>query len=341
MLHPVRASAAILVFFVGLQPALAAVAPRVVTEPVRTDSDDPEIWVDPSDPARSLVLGTDKAADGALYAFDLRGRIVRRVGGLDIPNNVSIARGVRIGDAKVDLAIVTEAGAKRLRVFRMPDLAPLDGGGLPVLDGIRAPWGICIYRRPSDGATFVILSGVPGPPQNHLWQYRLEDNGRGRALLTKVREFGEFTGLEVEGMAVDDAAGYIYYSDERSGIRKYHADPDVPGADVELAEFGRTGFALDREGISIFPTGESTGYIIVSDQAGGKLRLFPREGSNGRRHDHPEIAAIDIAAVDSDGNDVTDAPLPGFPGGLVVAMSSDRTFQYYAWDDLVAAMGMP
>jgi hypothetical protein len=32
--------------------------------------------------------------------------------------------------------------------------------------------------------------------------------------------------------------------------------------------------------------------------------------------------------------------LPGFPGGLFVAMSADRTFHFYAWDDLAAAAGL-
>jgi len=34
---------------------------------------------------------------------------------------------------------------------------------------------------------------------------------------------------------------------------------------------------------------------------------------------------------------VTTVELSGFPGGLFVAMSTDRTFQFYAWDDIAAA----
>jgi 3-phytase len=37
---------------------------------------------------------------------------------------------------------------------------------------------------------------------------------------------------------------------------------------------------------------------------------------------------------------VTNVPLPGFPGGLFVAMSTDRTFHFYAWDDIAAAAGL-
>ena len=56
------------------KPSAESVKPRVVTVPVKHDSDDPAIWVDRKNPANSLVLGTDKDADGALYVFGLDGK---------------------------------------------------------------------------------------------------------------------------------------------------------------------------------------------------------------------------------------------------------------------------
>src|SRR5687767_12222997 len=96
-----------------------AVKPRVVTEPVRHDTDDPAIWVNSAEPAQSLVLGTDKDADGALYVFGLDGRIRHdlTVRGLSRPNNVDVAYGVMIGGKKTDIAVVTERYAHRLRIF--------------------------------------------------------------------------------------------------------------------------------------------------------------------------------------------------------------------------------
>ena len=38
------------------------------------------------------------------------------------------------------------------------------------------------------------------------------------------------------------------YSDERFGIRKWHADPNHPDAAKELAVLGRDGYQGDREG---------------------------------------------------------------------------------------------
>jgi myo-inositol-hexaphosphate 3-phosphohydrolase len=44
---------------------------------VKHDSDDPALWLNPADPAESLILGTDEDGYGALYAFDLDGRTVK------------------------------------------------------------------------------------------------------------------------------------------------------------------------------------------------------------------------------------------------------------------------
>ncbi|MCX6953687.1 MAG: phytase, partial [Verrucomicrobia bacterium] len=79
------------------EPAAGALKPRVVTEPTKHDTDDPAIWIHPTDRTKSLVVGTDKHSDGALYVYDLDGKIVHRVGGLKRPNNVDIAYGLPLG----------------------------------------------------------------------------------------------------------------------------------------------------------------------------------------------------------------------------------------------------
>ena len=39
----------------------------VITEKVKWDTDDPAILINKEDPANSLILGTDKDDDGAIY----------------------------------------------------------------------------------------------------------------------------------------------------------------------------------------------------------------------------------------------------------------------------------
>ncbi len=325
--------------------AESAIKPRVVTEPVRHDTDDPAIWINRADPAASLIIGTDKDIDGALYVFGLDGKIHhdKTVRGLSRPNNVDVAYGVQLGREKVDVAVVTERYANRLRVFRLPDMAPIDGGGIPVFERelARDCMGIALYTRPYDGALFAIVSrsDYQAPREGYLHQYRLIDDGNGILRGVFTRSFGTWSGKkEIEAIAVDNELGYVYCSDETFGIRKYHADPAAEDAEDELAVFGTDGFRRDHEGISIYPTGPGTGYIIVSDQQVNRFRIFKREGEPGRPHEHTFVKSVLLEARDSDGSDVTPVALgPLFPKGLFVAMSTDKTFHFYGWEDIAGA----
>jgi len=317
-----------------------AVQPVVITEPVTTDSDDPAIWIHPEEPSQSLVLGTDKG--GAIFVFDLDGKILpdRTISDQGRMNNIDVEYGMMLGGVATDIAAATDRNANLIRVFRLPDMTPIDNGGIEAFEGeeplLRRPMGIALYRRPTDGAVFAIVSRKTGPDGSYLWQYRLSDDGEGTVAGTKVRAFGAFRGTkEIEAVAVDDPLGYVYYSEEDVGVHKYLADPDAPGADQELALFGTEGFTQDREGISIYPVDDGTGYILVSDQQANTFRVFRREGEPGAPHDHRFITTVRVSTNESDGSEVTNVAIDDrFPSGLFVAMSDNRTFQFYSWEDV-------
>ncbi len=320
-------------------PAADALTPIVVTEKTAVDSDDPAIWVHPEDPAQSLILGTDKG--GSIFVFDLAGKIIpeKTVSGMGRMNNIDVAYGFPLGGETIDIALATDRNEEKIRAFRLPEMTPIDNGGIKTFVGEtddRRAMGLAIYTRPSDGAFFAIVSRKFGQSGTYLWQYRLEDAGDGTIKATKVRAFGEFVGgKEIEALAVDNELGYVYYSDETAGVHKYLADPDAPNADVELAFFGTEGFAQDQEGISIYKIDDGTGYILVSDQQANTFRVFPREGAPDDPHHHELIKVVRVSTNESDGSDVTNVVLDNrFPSGLFVAMSDDQTFHYYSWDDI-------
>lgn len=326
----------------ALAPVAAnAIQPRVVTAAVKHDTDDPAIWINPADPAKSLVVGTDKDTDGALFVYDLEGKTVQVVSSLKRPNNVDIGYGLSLQGRLTDIAVTTERERQRLRIFRLPDMAEVGRDDLIVFNGDRerAPMGIALYRRPRDGAMFAIVGGKSGPAEGYLGQYRLEDDGTGHVKMTLVRQFGKYSGRkEIEAIAVDAELGFIYYSDERFGVRKYAADPDAPDANRELALFATRGFAGDHEGISIYKLDATSGYILVSDQQANQFQIFPREGTPGHPHEHPLLRTVPVAAIESDGSEVTSLALgPKFPHGLFVAMSNGRVFHYYAWEDIAGS----
>jgi 3-phytase len=327
------------------------------TAPLSNDPDDPAIWVHPSDPSRSLIIGTMKVAApaGAIVVFGLDGQIRQVISGIDRPNNVDVEYGLQLAGRTVDIAVATERLSRQLRVFRVD---PVDGrlvnlGGISILQGQEgdagAPMGIGLYRRDRDGAIFAIVAPKTGPREGYLWQYRLFDAGAGRVGARFVRRFGNFSATtvreenEIEAVAVDDALGYVYYADEADGIHKWHADPDHPDAARELAHFARSGFRGDREGIAVYALPDGTGYIVCTDQLDedSEYHIYPREGAPGNPHDHSrEIAVLRGGADATDGLDVSSSALgPGLPNGVMIAMNSaPQNFLVFRWQEMATAV---
>ncbi|OGU60006.1 MAG: 3-phytase [Ignavibacteria bacterium RBG_13_36_8] len=330
------------------QPDCGTIKPIVVTDTVKWDTDDPAIWINPDDPTKSLIIGTDKESDGALYVFDLNGKIIEEkvVRNLKRPNNVDVEYGLILNGKSVDIAVATEREANKIRIYSLPEMKAVDNGGIEVFEGEeqRAPMGISLYKRPTDGAVFAIISRKEGPLEGYLWQYLLSDDGTGNVKGTKVRAFGLYSGVkEIESIAVDDQLGYVYYSDEQYGIRKYYVDPDVKDANKELGIIYVMDYLEDSEGISIYPVDDKTGYILVSDQSANRFRIYTREGTladpeeetPAQPHNHKLVKIVNASTNNSDGSEVTNMVLnEKFPGGFFVAMSDNKTFQYYSWKDI-------
>ncbi|MDV6169245.1 phytase [Flavobacterium sp. DG1-102-2] len=315
-----------------------AVRPAVVTDQTLHDTDDPAIWINPADASKSLVIGTDKDTDGALYMYDLQGKILKKSIPLLRPNNVDIAYGLMIDGKKTDIAVTTERLTNKIRIFSLPDLEPIDGGGIEVFTGEteRDPMGVALYTRPSDKAIFAIVGRKTGPAGTYLWQYQLS-GANGKVSAAVVRKFGQFSGKkEIEAIAVDNELGYIYYCDEQAGIRKYLADPAAKN-DTQLAFFGMKDFKADHEGIAIYKKDIKTGYILVSNQQANTFMVYAREGDNGNPDEYKLLAEVPTSTIECDGADVTNVNLGGkFKNGMFVAMSNGMTFHYYSWDDIQA-----
>jgi 3-phytase len=220
-------------------------------------------------------------------------------------------------------------------IFSMPNLEPIDNGGIDVFVGEteRDPMGIALFTRPSDGAIFAIVGRKFGPSGTYIWQYQLNDSSNGTVGAELVRKFGNFSGKkEIEAIAVDNELGFVYCSDEQVGIRKYYADP-AKKDNTELAIFGQKDFKSDHEGIAIYKSSATKGYILVSNQQANTFVVFAREGTNGNPNQHLKLAEVSTSTIECDGADATSVNLgPQFPKGMLVAMSNGMTFHYYNWE---------
>ncbi|MBS1827194.1 MAG: phytase [Acidobacteria bacterium] len=299
------------------------------TAPEPHQTDDPAIWLNPRHPSDGFILGTIKMAapDGAIAVYRLDGTRLMRIPNLDRPNNIDVAYGLKMGTRTIDIAVATERNKQRLRIFEiLPNSGIRDLAALPVFEGqsgpAAQPMGIALYKRPGDHAIFAIVSRKSGPSGSYLWQYRIEARN-GALSAAKVREFGQFSGSkEIEAIAVDHERGFVYYSDEGAGIRRYHADPAHPAAAKELALFAQSGWKGDREGLAVYKD-----YIIATDQQhpNSEFHVFSRDTLR-------ELGIFRLGAGATDGIDIAS-------NGLFVAMNDSRhNFLIAHWPTIAAAL---
>ncbi|MGO4919324.1 phytase [Maribacter spongiicola] len=308
---------------------LPKITPDVITEFTLNDTDDPAIWVNPKNPAESIVFGTDKKTNGAIYAFDLNGKIIqdKTIRDIQRPNNVDIEYGFQLNDSTVtDILVFTEREKQQIRMFSVPDMKPLDGGGFKVfedeeLEENRLPMGISLFKSPKDATVYAIVGRKTGPADGYLYQYALIADSLGVSS-NYFRKFGKFSGVkEIEAIAVDDENGFVYFSDEGVCIKKYHAEPSM--GNEEISCFGGEYFDEDIEGIAIASYTDGHGYLIVSNQQKGEFNIFDRETNT-------YITTVNLSTTETDGCEAVTVPLNDtFKNGLFVAMNDEKNFYFY------------
>lgn len=307
---------------------LTVIQPDVVTEKTLHDTDDPAIWIHPNDTSKSIVFGTDKETDGAIYAFNLDGKIIeeKTIRGLQRPNNVDLEYGFQLNDStKIDIIVFTERERQQIRLFSVPDMKPLDNGGFKVFEditevGANLPMGVALYKSPKTNAVYAIVGRKTGPKEGYLYQYELVSDSLG-IQSRLVRKFGKFSGKkEIEAIAIDDKKGIVYYSDEGSCIRMYHAEPSK--GDKEIDCFGGKYFKADIEGIAIAHYSNKS-FLIVSNQQAGTFNVFDLKTNTF-------IKELNLGTVGTDGCEVTTVALGNkFPNGLFVSMNDEMNFFFH------------
>ena len=186
---------------VSCEPDLPQMKPDLITESTLHDTDDPAIWVNKENTQQSIVFGTDKDTDGAIYAFDLEGKVIeeKTLRGMKRPNNVDVEYNVKINDSvTTDILMFTEREREQIRLFSVPDMKPLDQGGFKVFQEKREnewnlPMGISIFKSPKNDKTYAVVGRKNGPKTNYLHQFELVPAGD-HIEFKLVREFGNFSG---------------------------------------------------------------------------------------------------------------------------------------------------
>lgn len=294
------------------------------------DADECALWIHPKDKSLSVLIGNDKSSDGALHVWDMEGREIFKTKPLDQPVGVDVRTGFSLGESIVDIVVCGLRTTDELKVFLIdPRTRYLRDVTTP--SGIRtgfssATYGIALYKRLKDDTFFAFVSRKVS---FDIHQILLEDDMLGRIKGTFVRSFGEEDqeGF-VEGMIADDELGFLYCSDEKAAILKYHANPEMP--ERLLVRFAiREGIEGDREGLGLYKEAQDKGYLIMSSQKNSSFNIYDRNGDNAfvKRVKPQGVSKTDGIAVTS-----TAIP-PKFPHGLIVCHNDkEKNFVFYEWE---------
>lgn len=305
-------------------PNVLAVAetPAVQARTGDDAADDPAIWVNPTDPAKSTIIGTVKKY--GLEVYDLQGKLLHSYK-MGNPNNVDVRSSFTLANGStVDLAACSDRSTNEILVFNInpadASLALISGGRIK--SGLGEVYGICFYKSAKSNALYIFLNGKDGSVE----QYELLPFGENEVTGKLLRTLK--LGTQPEGMVADDQLGIVYFGEEDKGIWRVGAEPTSPSTPEFVLNSGaeNANIAYDIEGLCIYSTTDSTGYLIASSQGNNSYAIFERQGKNRYLGSFvmADGGAID-GTYDTDGIDVTASNLGGiFEKGVFVAQDGDN-----------------
>lgn len=295
-------------------PVPAAGETAAVGTAIRDAADDPEIWADPRNPARGVILGTDKQA--GLYVYDLAGGDLQFIPHGPL-NNVDLRDSFMSGGRDQVLVGASDRGRSAIAFFLLDrdSLKLTHWGQVPVK--VSEPYGFCMGRF--QGRTVAVMVGKAGD----IRQFDISDAG-GKPAGVLTRSFA--VGGQSEGCVIDDETGSLFIGEEAKGIWRYKLDPATGAARTQLAAAPSDVLKPDVEGLTLLRDGAKT-YLIASSQGDSAFAVWRVDGPDavysGRFSVVPGAGAD--AVTGTDGVAALGGPVGAFPQGLVVVQDNADT----------------
>ncbi|WP_017236952.1 phytase [Streptomyces sp. SS] len=311
-----------------------SVQPKAETTPLFDDeaggnanADDPAIWRNATDPGRSLVIATAK--QGGLRAYDLDARQVQSLPAPAGPsaddkpgrfNNVDLVHGLRLGGTHADVAVVSDRGNDRLRIYRIdrdkpggpltdvtaPGVRPVFSADQDEINEQQTAYGLATWTDRTTGRSYALVSqrnrtriallelvatstGTVDYRQVRTLDLPSSFRMPNGARWTPCAEPGELP--QVEGMVVDPADGTLYAGQEDVGI--WRIDAGLTGKPIlidKVREYGVPG-TYDEQTEECTPgidpgfggthlTADVEGLTLVSEPDGDGYLLASSQGDN-------------------------------------------------------------
>lgn len=317
----------------AIAPELAVVLPTAQTAMVARAgdaADDPAIWINPTQPERSLVLGTNKQE--GLLVYSLQGTLLQSlpIGRL---NNV---------DVRGNLAVASHRDHNSLSVFDIdPSTLQLRHVG-DIATPLQDIYGTCLYQ-PADDALYAFANDKDGT----FVQYRITRKGdqlAGEA----VRQFN--VSSQPEGCVADDISATLFLGEEDTGIWVTSANPDGETTLLPVLQVGDVLHA-DVEGLALYHAVDQT-WLIVSSQGNDSYVVLDSKPPFTVRGAFRIGINIELGidgASETDGLEVTSVNLGGpYAQGMLVVQDGRKrlpdgtqNFKLVPWQPIADLLQLP
>ncbi len=279
-------------------------------------ADDPAVWYNKSNPLNSKIIGTDKKS--GLVVYNLKGEELyyHKFGRM---NNVDIRQDIPFNNKQLDVVVASNRTRNSLDIFTIDTTGQLtEISESPIListDTIDDVYGVCLYYNAENKQLSAFINGTNGV----VLQFVLTENGSGKIRAKRSRMY-QFSS-QVEGMVADDFFGFLYVGQEEAGVFKVDAKSEAEFKPQLIANSSETNPNLkyDLEGLSIYKSSESAGYLVVSSQGNFSYAVFDRQGDNAYLGSFAIVDGEIDGVEETDGLDVISLPFgDNYPAGFLV-----------------------
>lgn len=278
-------------------------------------ADDPSIWVNPQDSSKSLIIGTVKHF--GIEVYNLQGKRLQSYPTGD-PNNIDVAYNFVLGNGEhIDLVGCSERSKNEIYLYRIQsaqgELQAIQAA--PIQSAVNEVYGFCFYRSRVDSQLYALVNGKNGQVE----QWLLQASGQTQIRAKKVRTFQ--VSSQPEGMVADPTYGILYVGEEDKGIWRVELENKTSKQVSFVAKSGQDNpnITFDVEGLCLYPTSDSNGYLLASIQGNNSYAVFDRQSPN-RYLGNFRIADGKIdGTAETDGLEICPKNLGApFEGGLLV-----------------------
>lgn len=230
-------------------------------------ADDPAWFTVNYDSVRFIIAGSNKVAGIHFYEINGDSAGFYNIGRI---NNID-ARTVKIAEKE---SITVLAGSNRDQNSIVTIVPPVKiGNKEPVITNIPTTlddvYGFCLYHSQVSGRLYAFVNSKSG----EIEQYLL-DIDTNYVLGFPVRKLAVRS--QPEGMVADDRTGVLYVGEEKGGIHIFDAEPEGNHSSTMIkgSDQSNSFIHYDIEGLALYKTGESGGYLIASSQGNFSFAVF-------------------------------------------------------------------